>query len=99
MSPGRDLSGAPGRIDFRLQALSGHPTFLSATSDMGRIFGFGIGIIWLGLAFAAFNSAANGWALDRPDWGFWWSVVGALLAIAGTGSLVGTYINTRESRS
>ena len=66
---------------------------------MGRIFGFAIGIIWLGLAFGAFVSASNGWAMGQQDWGFWWSVVGALLGIAGTGALVGTYVNTRESRS
>ena len=66
---------------------------------MGRIFGFAIGIIWLGLAFLAFRSASNGWANGMPDWGFWWSVVASLLSIAGIGALVGTYITARESRS
>ena len=53
---------------------------------MGRIFGFAIGIIWLGLAFGAFRSASNGWAMGQPDWGFWWTVVAGLLTIAGTAS-------------
>ena len=66
---------------------------------MGRILGFGIGVIWLGLSFGAFRSAAEGWALGRQDWGFWWSVVGSLLLIAAAGALIGTYVNTRESRS
>jgi hypothetical protein len=66
---------------------------------MGRIFGYAIGIIWLGLSFAAFRSASNGWAYGMPDWGFWWSVVGSLLGIAGVGALVGTHLTVRESKS
>ena len=64
---------------------------------MKRILGMGVGIVWYGLAFGAFRTASGGWETGHPDIGFWWTVIACLLAIAGTGALVGTYIHTRQS--
>ena len=62
---------------------------------MNRIFGYVIGVIWLVLAYGAFQRGANGRALDQPDVAFWWTVIAGLLAIAAVGALVGTTIHTR----
>ena len=66
---------------------------------MNRICGYLVGIVWLGLAFGAFRTSAGGWAMDYPDVGFWWAVIGTLLGIAGIGALVGTTIHTRKAES
>ena len=65
---------------------------------MNRIFGYLVGIVWLGMAFGAFNAASGGWEQGFTDIGFWWSVIGGFLTIAGLGALVGTTIHTREAR-
>lgn len=66
---------------------------------MGRILGYLVGIVWLGLAYGAFRSAQAGAAMGQADWGFWWTVVAALLTIAGLGALIGTFVNSKEIRS
>jgi hypothetical protein len=66
---------------------------------MNRIFGYLVGIIWLGLSFGAFQRASGGWANDMPDVGFWWSVIGTLLGIAALGALIGTTIHTGAKRT
>lgn len=63
---------------------------------MKRIFGFVIGIAWLGLAAGAFKNSSAGWAGDHSDLGFWWGVIGTFLTIAATAALVGTWLHTRE---
>ena len=63
---------------------------------MKRIFGFVIGIAWLGLAVGAFRNSAAGWSADHSDLGFWWTVIGTFLTIAATAALVGTWLHTRE---
>ena len=65
---------------------------------MGRIFGMAVGVIWLGLAFGALRTANAGWAAGHSDIGFWWTVIAALLAIAGLGALIGTWIHTRPQQ-
>jgi hypothetical protein len=60
-----------------------------------RVIGMTIGVAWLGLAFGAYTKSAAGWAEGHPDLGFWWAVIAALLAIAGLGALIGTWIHTR----
>lgn len=60
-----------------------------------KLFGYVIGIVWLGLAFGAFRTSSAGWADGNSDIGFWWGVIGALLAIAALGSLIGTTIHAR----
>lgn len=70
-----------------------------ATSKMGRIFGFLIGIIWLGLALLAFRRSAAGWDAGFSDVGVWWSIIAGLLAVAALGALVGTWLHTRPRKS
>jgi hypothetical protein len=62
---------------------------------MKRIFGMGVGVLYFGIAFGAFTRAQNGWATGYEDIGFWWTVIAAILAIAATGALVGTWIHTQ----
>jgi len=64
---------------------------------MARIFGFLVGIVWLGLAFGAFRRSMAGWNAAQSDIGFWWTVIGSLLTIAAVGALVGTWIHTRQA--
>lgn len=62
---------------------------------MKKLFGYVIGVVWLGIAFGAFRTSARGWAEGHSDIGFWWAVIGSLLTIAALGALVGTTIHTR----
>lgn len=62
---------------------------------MKRIVGMGIGVVYLGIAFLAFQHGSAGWDAGHADIGFWWTVIAALLAIAGLGALVGTWIHTQ----
>ena len=66
---------------------------------MNRIFGYVVGILWLGLAFMAFQNASAGRAAGQEDVDFWWTVISVILAIAAVGALVGTTIHTRGDRS
>ena len=61
---------------------------------MTRIAGILIGIVWLGLAFLAFQRARNGWALGYSDVGVWWTIIASFLGIAAGGAIVGTLIHT-----
>ncbi|MDT8341634.1 MAG: hypothetical protein RQ751_09005 [Longimicrobiales bacterium] len=63
---------------------------------MNRIFGYVVGIVWLGLAFAAFRIGAAGRAAGQDDVAFWWSVITGLLTIAALGAIVGTTLHARE---
>ena len=62
---------------------------------MGRIFGYVIGIAWLGLAFGAFKNSSAGWGANASDLGFWWGVIGVFLTLAATVAFVGTTIHNR----
>lgn len=66
---------------------------------MNRIFGYVVGILWLGLAFMAFQNASAGRAAGQEDVEFWWTVISAILAIAALGALIGTTIHTRGEPS
>ncbi len=66
---------------------------------MNRIFGYLVGLVWLGLAYGAFQNSSNGWSAGQPDVGFWWSVIAGLLTIAALGALIGTTIHSRSSGS
>jgi hypothetical protein len=63
--------------------------------SMKRIFGMGIGVLYLGMAFAALQHANGGWATGYTDVGFWWTVIAVVLAIAAVGALVGTWLHTQ----
>jgi hypothetical protein len=64
---------------------------------MKRIFGMGVGVVWLVMAFIAFDFGRDGWAEGFSDLGFWWDVIAAILAIAGCAALIGTWIHTRPT--
>jgi len=55
-----------------------------------------VGIVWLGLAYLAFQNASAGRAAGQDDVGFWWTVITGLLAIAALGALVGTTLHSRS---
>ena len=61
-----------------------------------KLLGYVVGIVWLGLAFGAFRTSSAGWGEGHSDIGFWWAVIGALLAIAALGALIGTTIHARS---
>lgn len=61
---------------------------------MKRAAGILVGLVWLAMAGGAFRTASLGSAGGHPDLGLWWSVIGALLAIAGLSAIVGTWIHT-----
>jgi hypothetical protein len=65
---------------------------------MNRIIGWGIGFLYLGLAFGALTRANGGWATGYEDVGFWWTVIAVLLAIAAFGALIGTWIHTQPQK-
>jgi len=64
---------------------------------MKRIFGMGVGVVWLGMAFLASRTSSAGWAAGHSDLGFWWGVIAGVLAIAAFGALIGTWLHTRPS--
>jgi hypothetical protein len=63
---------------------------------MKRILGMGVGLVYIVLAYAAFNRASSGWEAGHGDIGFWFSVVGTFLSIASVAAFIGTWIHTRE---
>ena len=60
---------------------------------MKRYAGLVIGVIYLLIAMGAFKSGMTGWGAGHSDLGFWWTVIGCLLAIAGFGALLGTWVH------
>jgi hypothetical protein len=83
-----EASGAGAGAALRL------PRF-RLTKAVERAFGMGVGLAWLGMAAAAYRSASLGWAAGHSDLGFWWTVIAALMAIAGLGAMIGTFIHTQ----
>ena len=65
---------------------------------MNRIFGYLVGIVWLGLAFGAFQNASAGRVAGQEDVGFWWTVIAGILTVAAVGALVGTTIHARSDQ-
>jgi hypothetical protein len=53
--------------------------------------GFGIGVLWLLMAFWCLYSGIKGYANHRTDYGLAWTVVGVLLTGAGASALIGTW--------
>ena len=62
---------------------------------MKRIVGIVIAVLYAVLAGLAFGNSTGSWGAGNADLGFWWSVIACLLAIAGTGALLGSWIHTR----
>lgn len=61
---------------------------------MARIFGFLVGIVWIGLTVVALRRSLAGWGAGQSDVGFWWAVIATFLGIAALGAFVGTWIHT-----
>ena len=57
---------------------------------MKRIVGVVAGLGLLLLAVLSYRNASGGWAEGHSDIGFWWTVIGSLLGIAGLSAVVGT---------
>lgn len=66
---------------------------------MNRIFGYFIGVVWLVLAYGAFQRGAAGAALGQDDVRLWWSIIAGILTIAALGALIGTTIHSRSDPS
>ena len=62
---------------------------------MKRIVGIVIAVIYAILCGLAYGTSGWRWRAGHADLGFWWAVIGTLLAIAGLGALVGTWLHTR----
>lgn len=60
---------------------------------MKRSIGLVIGVIYILFAFGAYKNGMAGWSEGHSDLGFWWTVIGVLLTIAGLGALLGTWIH------
>ncbi|MEJ2204720.1 MAG: hypothetical protein P8170_11460 [Gemmatimonadota bacterium] len=60
---------------------------------MKHYAGLIIGVVYLLVAMGAFKVSITGWAEGHSDLGFWWTVIGGLLTIAGLGALIGTWIH------
>jgi len=66
-----------------------------ALDKLGKVAGFGIGVIWVVLAIATLIAAARGSTYDRPDYALSWGLVGLFLLGAGLSALIGTWWHTR----
>jgi len=60
---------------------------------MKRSIGLIIGVVYILFAFGAYKTGMAGWTAGHSDLGFWWTVIGVLLTIAGLGALLGTWIH------
>jgi hypothetical protein len=65
---------------------------------MKRLLGFAVGLVYIAIAFGAFQKSSAGWQAGHDDLGFWWAVIATLLSIAALAALVGTWIHTRAAR-
>lgn len=65
---------------------------------MKLVVGILIGLLYLFISSRALQYSSVGWGAGNRDLGFWWAVIATLLAIAGLGAIVGTWIHTRSSR-
>jgi mono/diheme cytochrome c family protein len=85
-----ETTGARARVTGR------RPRFRLTKAIKGA-FGIGVGVAWLGMAYVSYRSASAGWDAGHSDLGFWWTVIGAILAIAGLSAMIGTWIHTQSS--
>jgi hypothetical protein len=63
---------------------------------MKRILGWGVGVVYLVIAYGAYSRASAGWDAGHGEIGFWWTVVTVLLLIASLAAFVGTWIHTQQ---
>jgi len=60
---------------------------------IGVVIGIGYGI----LVVLAFMTSQGAWQAGSSDLGFWWAVIGCILAVAGSGAVVGSWLHTRQA--
>jgi len=65
---------------------------------MKFLIGIIIGVFYVVLVVLAFGHSSQAWQAGQADLGFWWSVIGTLLGIAGTGAVVGSWLHTRPAK-
>ena len=63
---------------------------------MKRIIGWGVGVGFIVLSYAAFSFASAGRSDGHGEIGFWFSVVGTLLGVAAIAAFIGTWIHTQD---
>ena len=66
---------------------------------MKRIIGWGVGVFYLGISYAAFSRGAAGRAAGHGEIGFWYSVVATLLFVAALAAFIGTWIHTQPKKA
>jgi hypothetical protein len=64
---------------------------------MKFMIGIVLGVFYATLVTLAFLQSSGAWAAGNADLGFWWAVIAAILAIAGSGAVIGTWVHTRPS--
>lgn len=64
---------------------------------MKFLIGIVLGIFYAVLVGLALNQSSGAWDAGNADLGFWWAVIGSILAMAGAGAVFGTWIHTRPS--
>jgi hypothetical protein len=57
---------------------------------MTRIFGYAVGVIWLGFTLMALGARSSGVEAGQPDVVFWWTVIASVYALAAMVAIVGT---------
>jgi len=62
---------------------------------MKLAIGMVIGLFYVVISYIAYHNSAAGWAAGSPDVGFWWAVIGSLLAIAALAAFIGSWLHTR----
>jgi hypothetical protein len=65
---------------------------------MKTIIGIVVGVVWIGIAVMALRHGSGNWAAGNDDLGFWWTVIGTLLLVAGCAAVIGTVIHSRQVR-
>lgn len=66
---------------------------------MKQYVGLIIGVVYLLIAMGAFKTGMDGWGAGHSDLGVWWSVIGTLLAMAGIGAILGTWVHAWSDES
>ncbi len=66
---------------------------------MKQYAGLIIGVVYLLIAMGAFKTGMDGWGAGHSDLGVWWSVIGTLLAMAGIGAILGTWVHAWSDES
>ena len=67
-------------------------------AQMKRVIGIAIGITLLGITAFTQNYAIANWRAGHADIGVWFTVIAGLLAIAGLGAIIGTWLHTSETK-